>query len=238
MTNFVESNKRKGRAAFKKLSEDQNWFKNLEFSEDLTAEIDGIATSKTGRTIYVEVKTRGGKYEDFFKFIENYDTIFLDYGKLDAVSNELMKDKAHGKESGAIFVSVFNDGEIILIHNLLKIFPTKHLGLQHVTNFAKKEEGKKEDEYELKTGLPWRYATFYRRNSQGNYYKWEWDSIDYWDIMPLVKVDMDEISDTLSQIIFCSRLNNSHPTKRKIAETLQGNADIINEYMNINLDIE
>lgn len=238
MNNFVTTNEKKGREAFEKLSKDQEWFEKLSFSEDLKAEIDGIATTPEGKKVYIEVKTRGGKYGDFFNFIENFDTIFLDYGKLDAISNELMKDKSHGKDSGAIFVSVFNDGDIILVHNLLRPFQTKHLGLQQVTNFARKEEGKNEKEWELKTGLSWKSASMYKKNSEGHYYRWKWDYEDKWDIMPLVKVDTEEIHNALQQIIYCSRLNDSHPIKKEFAEMLQDNADIINEYMNMDLDKE
>lgn len=238
MNQFVENNERKGRQAFKKLSEDQDWFQDIKFSENLTDQIDAEATTKKGKKVYIEIKTRGGKYGDFFQFIKEFDTIFLDYGKLNAVSNELMHDKSHGIDSGAIFVSVFNDGEIILIHNLKKQFKTKHLGLKEVTNFAKKEDGKDEKEWELKTGLDWQSASFYRRDSKGNYYKWEWDSDDYWDIMPLVKFDEDDLLSALNQIIYCSRLDDSNHEKRLFAQFIQGNVDTINEYLNMDLHRE
>lgn len=238
MNQFVENNERKGREAFKKLSEDQEWFQDLKFSEDLTDKIDAVGTTKKGKKVYIEIKTRGGKYGDFFQFIKEFDTIFLDYGKLNAVSNELMNDKSHGIDSGAIFVSIFNDGEIILIHNLKKPFKTKHLGLMEVTNFAKKEDGKDEKEWELKTGLDWKSASFYKRDSEGNYYRWKWDSEDYWDIMPLVKFDEDDMFSALNQVLYCSRLDDSNHTKRLFAQFIQGNVDTINEYLNIDLDKE
>lgn len=235
---FVEENEKKGRLAFKQLNNDQNWFTNLTFSEDLSAQIDGIGTTEEGKKVYIEIKTRGGEYGDFFKFIKHFDTIFLDYGKLNAMSEALRKDKAQGIESGAIFVSVFNDGDVILIHNLKKPFYTKHLGLQQVTNFAKKEDGKDEKEYELKTGLSWEDASKYKKDGNGQYYRWEWDDIDRWDIMPLVKTDKEQLLNAFQQILYISRLDDSHPLKRELAWFIQSNDDTINDYLKVDLDKE
>ena len=156
---------------FKCLSDDQGWFEELIFN-DYGSRLDAIAiTKQKHRKINIEIKQRCGKYSDFFEFIKYFDTIFLDYGKLNEFS-EIMINSGATAGDGATFVSIFNNGDIVLIHDLNKKQPTMHLGQQRVWN-----EAKKRWETEYKLGLFWYCATIFQRDKDGHYKKWTDDGI-------------------------------------------------------------
>lgn len=150
---------------FSAFNENLKWFNQLIYNKRGSV-IDAFGIDKKNRKCHIEIKQRTGKYEDFSTFLDNFETIYLDYGKMNMFSNIMMESGATLNEQ-ELFVSIFNKGEIILIHNLLKPQPTLHMPLQRVYNPAKKQW-----EIEHKVGLYWHQAIIYEKQTDGNYKKW------------------------------------------------------------------
>lgn len=225
---YCDEMEREDAEIFESFSEDRGWFsEKLKFNKN-GSRLDAIGITKNGRKINIEIKQRCGEYGDFYKFISKFDTIFLDYGKLNAFS-ETMKTSGATAGDGAIFVSIFNNGDVILVHNLnQKELDSKHYGNKRVWN-----EASKEWDIEYKEGFYWYDASVYFKEGE-HYRKLKED--DIMDLrMSYSKVDETQICKALNLIIAASHLYDSSELKQHIAAAIQDNADIINQYLQMDL---
>lgn len=179
--NYVNIMERRDAQVLTKFNQDKKFFKNIIFNQK-GARIDATAIDRKDRKCHVEMKQRTGKYANFSDFLDEYNTIYIDCGKLDYLS-DIMQVSGYVRNEQELFVSIFNDGDVILIHNLNEPQPIMWLPNQRVYNPAKKRW-----EYEHKIGLYWYYATIYEKNEDGHYEKWTDD-----DIM-MVKARQDKYS--------------------------------------------
>lgn len=168
--NYVDIMERMDAQALTQFNNDKKFFKNIIFNKK-GARIDATTIDRKDRKCHVEMKQRTGKYGDFYTFIEQFSTIYLDCGKLDYLSN-IMQVSGYNLNEQELFVSIFNDGDIILIHNLNQPQPIMWLPNQRVWNPAKQRW-----EYEHKIGLYWYSASIYEKNKDGHYEKWSDDKI-------------------------------------------------------------
>lgn len=156
--------------ALNNFNQDKNFFKKITYNKE-GARIDVMAIDIKDRKCHVEMKQRTDEYADFNSFIKKYDTIYIDCGKLDFLS-DVMQASGFNLNEQELFVSIFNDGDIILIHNLNKQQPVLWMPNRRVWNPAKNRH-----EREHKIGLYWYYATIYEKNEDGHYEKWSDDKI-------------------------------------------------------------
>ena len=145
---------------FTAFNNDQGWFKELIFNKR-GSRIDAYAIDKKNRKCHVEIKQRCGKYGKFQDFINKFETIYLDYGKMNEFSDIMLRSGATLNER-ELFVSIFDDGNTILVHDLLKPQPTMHLPLQRVWN-----EATKCWDVEHKVGFYWFNALIYIKQDDG-----------------------------------------------------------------------
>lgn len=165
MESYFKRMERKDAINLKNFNDKMNWFTELEYNEEYSR-IDAEAMDKKGRKTHLEVKQRTKKYSDFTAFAKQFDTIYLDTGKLEHFSQIMLS--GHELDEQELFVSIFNDGDVIVIHNLNKPQPMMWLPNQRVWN-----EGKKKFEYEHRVGLYWWNAMVFEKNKEsGNYYMW------------------------------------------------------------------
>ena len=229
---YCDTMEREDAKIFESFSKDRDYFsEKLQFNEN-GSRLDAIGITKKGRRINIEIKQRCGEYGDFYKFISKFETIFLDYGKMNAFS-ETMRKSGSTADDGAIFVSIFNNGDVILIHNLNE----KQLNSEHYGNKRVWNEASKQWEVEYKIGFYWYDASIYFKEKDGHYHKLKED--DIMDLrMTYSKVNEEKIWNAFNVIIAASQLKDSSELKRHIAYAIQGNADTINEYLNMNLGEE
>lgn len=139
---------------FTAFNDDKGWFKDLIFNKR-GSRIDAYAIDKKNRKCHVEIKQRCGKYGKFQDFINKFETIYLDYGKMNEFSDIMLRSGATLNER-ELFVSIFDEGNTIVVHDLLKPQPTMHLPLQRVWN-----EATKAWDVEHKIGFFWYNALIY-----------------------------------------------------------------------------
>lgn len=162
---------RKDAEIFTAFNKDRGWFKDLIFNK-YGSRIDAMAIDIYDRKCHIEIKQRCGKYGNFKEFLERFDTIYLDYGKMNEFS-EVMLHSGATKNERELFVSIFDEGNTILVHDLLKPQLTMHMPLQRVWN-----EAEKRWETEHKVGFYWYNALIYTKNEDGHYRKWTQEEID------------------------------------------------------------
>lgn len=164
-SNYADVMESKDAKAFNEFNEQKKFFKKITYNQKGNR-IDAQATDRLNRKCHIELKQRTGKYSDFEEFIKQFQTIYLDCGKLDHLSN-IMMASGYNLNEQELFVSIFNDGNVICIHNLNQPQPVMWLPNQKVWNPAKKRF-----EVEHKVGLYWYMATVYEKNKDGKYVKW------------------------------------------------------------------
>lgn len=147
---------------FTAFNDDKGWFKQLIFNKR-GSRIDAYAIDKKNRKCHIEIKQRCGKYGRFQDFIDKFDTIYLDYGKMNEFS-EIMLQSGATRNERELFVSIFDNGDTIVIHDLLKPQPTMHMPLQRVWN-----EATKCWDVEHKVGFYWFNALIYQK--EGDRYR-------------------------------------------------------------------
>lgn len=155
---------------FTAFNDDKGWFKQLIYNKR-GSRIDAYAIDKKNRKCHVEIKQRCGKYGKFQDFIAKFDTIYLDYGKMNEFS-EIMLQSGATRNERELFVSIFDSGGTIVVHDLLKPQPTMHMPLQRVWN-----EATKCWEVEHKVGFYWFNALIYRKED-GKYRELSREEID------------------------------------------------------------
>ena len=163
--NYFDLLEEKDAAIMTAFNNDQKWFSNLQFNKKGSV-IDATAIDKKGRKVHIEIKQRTGtRYGVFKNFIEEFDTIFLDTGKLDFFSKIISSGYTlHEKE---LFVSIFDEGELIIVHNLLEPQAIEWLPSQRIFN-----PGTKKWEYEHRIGLYWYNGLVYEKQDDGHYKQW------------------------------------------------------------------
>lgn len=155
-------------------NDDLKWFNNLTYNKK-GSKIDATAVDKKGRKVHIEIKQRTGtRYGVFKNFIEEFDTIFLDTGKLDYFSK--IMSSGYTLQEKELFVSIFDEGKIIIVHDLNKPQAVEWLPNNRIYN-----PGLKQWEYEHRIGLYWYNGLVYELDDDGHYKKWSDD-----DIMTLV----------------------------------------------------
>ena len=149
---------------------DQKWFTNLIYNKKGSV-IDATAIDRKNHKVHIEIKQRTGeRYGVFKNFIQEFDTIFLDTGKLDYFSR--IMSSGYSLSEKELFISIFNDGDIIIVHDLNKPQPIEWLPNNRIFN-----PGTKKWEYEHRIGLYWYNGLIYEKQKDGHYIKWTDDKI-------------------------------------------------------------
>lgn len=162
MHNYYDLMERKDAKIITAFNEDVKFFTQLIYN-DRYSRIDATAVDRKNRKCHLEIKQRTGKYGSFQEFLDKFDTIYLDCGKLDTFSNIMLASGSSLNEQ-ELFVSIFDDGDTILIHNINQQQPMMWMPCQRVWN-----EGAKKWDTEHKVGLYWYNALIYQK--QDGHYK-------------------------------------------------------------------
>lgn len=154
---------------------DVKWFTDLNYNAK-GSKIDATAKDKKGRKVHIEIKQRTGeRYGNIKNFLEEFDTIFLDTGKIDYFSKII--ESGHTLNEKELFVSIFNDGDVIIVHDLNKTQLIEWLPEQRLFN-----PGTKKWEWEHRLGFFWYNGMVFERDKDtGHYRKWTDE-----DIIPIV----------------------------------------------------
>ena len=135
--------------------------------------LDAICTEHNNTKCHVEIKQRLDEYGDFNKFAKRFGSIFLDTGKLEEFSKKLQSGFTLGEDE--LFVSIFDGGNTIILHNIEKKQPVNNEGAVRLRN-----KGTRQIDYELRFGYYWWTGTIYTKDENGNYRKWsETEKRDY-----------------------------------------------------------
>ena len=98
MHNYYDLMERKDAKIITAFNEDVKFFTQLIYN-DRYSRIDATAVDRKNRKCHLEIKQRTGKYGSFQEFLDKFDTIYLDCGKLDTFSNiigaELVNTEGH-----------------------------------------------------------------------------------------------------------------------------------------------
>ena len=171
MKNYFDSLEQKDAEILRAFNEDVKFFKSLNYNEK-GSRIDATAIDKRGHKCHIEIKQRTGeRYGNFENFIVEFDTIFLDTGKLDWFSKIMASGYTLSEKE--LFVSIFNNGDVILIHDLNKPQPIEWLPNNRLFN-----PGTKKWEYEHRIGLYWQNAIIYSKDKNGHYRRWQKEDIE------------------------------------------------------------
>lgn len=172
--NYFDLLEKKDAQIINAFNNDLKWFTNLKYN-DKGSRIDATATDKKGRKVHIEIKQRTGtRYGVFKNFIQEFDTIFLDTGKLEWFSR--IMSSGYTLQEKELFVSIFDEGKIIIVHDLNKPQQIEWLPNNRIYN-----PGTKQWEYEHRIGLYWYNGLIYEMDDDGHYKKWDDE-----DIMNLV----------------------------------------------------
>ena len=168
--NYFDKLEEKDAQIINAFNDDLKWFTDLHYNAK-GSKIDATAKDKKGRKVHIEIKQRTGtRYGDFKNFIEEFDTIFLDTGKLDYFSK--IMSSGYTLEEKELFVSIFNNGDIIIIHDLNRPQQIEWLPNNRLFN-----PGTEKWEYEHRIGLYWYNGLVYEKGEDGHYKKWDDEEI-------------------------------------------------------------
>ena len=169
--NYFDALEEQDEKIITEFNNDLKWFTNLQYNNK-GSKIDATAQDKKGRKVHIEIKQRtGDKYGNFKNFIEHFDTIFLDTGKLDYFSKIMSSGFTLNEKE--LFVSIFDNGNIIIIHDLNQPQTIEWLPNNRIYN-----PGTKQWEYEHRIGLYWYNGLVYEKDEEGHYNKWKDEDID------------------------------------------------------------
>lgn len=143
---------------------DVNFFKEITCNEK-GSRIDITARTKKGKKCHIELKQRVGKYKSFDEFTVNFDSIFLATSKVDFFSK--IMSSGHTLNEKELFVSIFDDGDTIIIHDVLKPQELEWLPNQRLWN-----PGTKQWDYEHRLGFYWQNGIIYTKQKDGHYKRW------------------------------------------------------------------
>ena len=163
--NYFNEMERKDAQILRAFNDDVKFFSELTYN-DLGSKIDATAKTKRGKKCHIEIKQRTGeRYGDFKKFIEQFDTIFLATSKIDAFSKII--SSGYSLNEKELFVSIFDDGDTIIIHDVLKPQQIEWLPNQRLWN-----PGTKQWDYEHRLGFYWQNGIIYTKQKDGHYKRW------------------------------------------------------------------
>lgn len=149
---------------FNAFNSDQKWFTEHVYHHD-GGRIDVTAKDTKGRKAHVEIKQRTGKYGVFMDFIKRFKDIYLDTGKLEVLSKIMAS--GYTLQEQELFMSIFDKGNTILVHNLNKPMTIEWLPNQRLFN-----PGTKQWEFEHRIGLKWWDAMVFTKEEDGHYRQW------------------------------------------------------------------
>lgn len=115
--NYVSKQEQDDREILKTFNDDLNYFQELTFTPD-KSRTDAYAIDRKGRKVHIEIKQRKGNYKDFEKFKEKYDSCYLSTDKIPWFQK--INTSGHTLQEQQLFVTIFDDGDTILLFNLLK----------------------------------------------------------------------------------------------------------------------
>lgn len=170
--NFFNKMEREDERIFRLFNEDRKLFKTITYHRNGTR-LDAICIEQNDSKCHVEIKQRLDKYGVFNDFAKQYGSIFLDTGKLEEFSKKLESGFTLGEDE--LFVSIFDGGNTIILHNIEKKQPVSNEGAVELRN-----KGTRNTDHELRFGYYWWTGTIYTKNENGNYRKWtETEKRDY-----------------------------------------------------------
>lgn len=114
---YVKTQENKDREILQAFNDDLNYFQELNFTPDKTRH-DATAIDRRGRKVVIEIKQREGKYKSFDEFKKKYNSCYLSANKM----HWLAKVYASGRTTNEqqLFITIFDDGDTILLFNLSK----------------------------------------------------------------------------------------------------------------------
>jgi len=151
--NYFDEMEKKDSEIINAFNTQVHFFDKIYYNEK-GSRIDAIAIDKKGRKVHAEIKQRTGKYGNFFEFIKSFNSIFLETGKLDAFSHTM--NSGHTLQEKEILISIFNNGDVILIHDLDKPQEMEWFPNSRIFN-----PGTKRWEFEHRVGLYWYNAIIF-----------------------------------------------------------------------------
>lgn len=116
-TNYFSVMEEKDAAIMQAFNDDLKYFEKLNFTEPTTRH-DATAIDIKGRKVHLEVKNRQGKYKDFNDFVKKYDTMYVGADKLGWM--EKIMESGMTLNEKCLFVTIFNDGDYVLLFNPFK----------------------------------------------------------------------------------------------------------------------
>lgn len=171
MKNYFDSMELKDAQIVRAFNQNVKFFNELTFNEK-GSKIDATALTKKGKKCHIEIKQRTGeRYGKFKNFVEEFDTIFLDTGKLDWFSK--IMSSGYTLQEKELFISIFDKGDTIIIHDLNKPQQIEWLPNQRLFN-----PGTKKWEWEHRIGLFWYNGIIYQKDDDGNYRRWTDEEIE------------------------------------------------------------
>ena len=170
--NYFDALEEKDAKIINAFNDDVHFFQSLTYN-DKGSRIDATAITKNGKKCHIEIKQRTGeRYGDFKKFIEEFDTIFLATSKVDFFSK--IMSSGHTLSEKELFVSIFNNGDIIIIHDILKPQTLEWLPNQRLWN-----PGTNRWDYEHRVGFYWYNGLIFEKDENGHYQRWKDEDIEY-----------------------------------------------------------
>lgn len=159
---YVKKQENKDRQILKQFNDDLNYFQELNFTPDKTRH-DATAIDRRGRKVVIEIKQREGKYKSFDEFKKKYNSCYLSTDKLPWF--EKVNTSGRTLNEQQLFITIFDDGDTILLFNLSK---TQEVLLERNTRVY--NPMKKCWQYEDNLGFKIENAIIYKRIN-GHYQK-------------------------------------------------------------------
>ncbi len=173
--NYFNVMEEKDAKIIKAFNDDVHFFQELTFNPE-KSRTDATALTKRGKKCHIEIKQRTGeRYGDFKTFLESFDTIFLATDKLDWFSK--IMSSGYSRNEKELFISIFNNGDIIIIHDILKQQQLEWIPNQRLWN-----KGTKKWDIEHRLGFYWYTGIIYEKDADtGHYRRWTPE-----EILPIV----------------------------------------------------
>lgn len=144
-------------------NQDLNYFKSILFNKKGWRN-DAYAIDKKGRTVHIEIKQRQGKYKDFNEFIKKYNSCYLAADKIPWMQKIMQSGYTLSEKE--LFISIFDDGNTILLFDLLK--PQK---VEWFPNSRTWNPGQNKWTFETNIGFYWKNAVIFKKDITTNHYK-------------------------------------------------------------------
>ena len=169
--NYFNKMEREDERIFREFNDDKKIFDKIDYHRNGTR-LDACCI-RNDKKCHVEIKQRQGKYGVFNDFTSQYGSIFLDTGKLEEFSRKLQSGFTLGEDE--LFVSIFDEGDTIILHNIEKKQPVSNEGA-----ITLKNKGTRQIDHELRFGYYWWTGSVYTKDENGHYNKWsELEKRDY-----------------------------------------------------------